>query len=201
MLETVFTVAAVIWLVGAAVLLALLTVVYIATMREVKAATPLEENIYRCDSCRSPAVYGVFKPKILLPASLKEADREIILLHERTHIRRRDNLWRVLAIIIAAVHWFNPFCWLFLKQFLADTEMACDEQVLASLGEERKGEYARQLLNSAVRQVPMTSAFGGASLKARIRRIVSYKKLTWLSVIASAALLAVSAAVLLTNAG
>lgn len=200
-LETVFTVAAAVWLVGAAGLLVWMATVYCAAMREVNTATHLKDNIYISDSCSSPYVYGVFRPKIVLPAALDGKDREWVLLHEQTHIRRGDNVWRLLAVMLTAVHWFNPFSWLFLKRCLADMETACDEQVLARLGEDRAKDYARLLLGAVQPKPNLFSAFGGAPVKERIGHILSYKTLTWMSVVVSTLLLTVSAFVLLTNAG
>lgn len=111
LLETVFTVSAVVWLVGMLVLFAWMTVVYCTTLRRVKAATLLKDNIYRSAVCTTPAVYGVFKPKIILPETVNEDELELIVLHERTHIRRGDNICRLLVIAVTAVHWFNPFAW------------------------------------------------------------------------------------------
>ena len=90
-LETVFTVAAVMWLIGAAALFVLMAVVYRSAVREAKTATRQEGNVYVSDACRSPAVYGIFKPIIVLPSSLKEEERAVVLLHERAHIRRKDH--------------------------------------------------------------------------------------------------------------
>jgi len=69
--------------------------------------------------------------------------------HESAHIYRKDNLWRIIAVISASVHWFNPLIWLFLKKFLEDTELACDEQVLANCGEDEKKAYAMALVDCA----------------------------------------------------
>jgi len=200
-LETVFTVAAAVWLVGTAGLLVWIAVVYRAARREADTATHLKDNIYVSDGCSSPYVYGILRPKIVLPASLDGNDREWVLLHEQTHIRRGDNVWRLLAVMLTAAHWFNPFSWLFLKRCLADMETACDEQVLAQSGEDRAKEYARLLLRFAQPKPNLSSAFGGAPVKERIGHILSYKTLTRLSVVVSAVLVIVSAFVLLTNAG
>ncbi len=201
MFQTVFSVASVVWIVGVLVLLVLFASTYYAAIKDVKTATLLESNVYTADGCRSPAVYGIFHPKILLPPSLPDEDRELVLVHERMHIRRGDNCWRLLGILIVTVHWFNPFAWWFLKRFLADLEMACDESVLAELDDDRMKEYASVLLNSHQSRAVLVSAFGGAKMKARICNILSYKKLTWYSLVASAALVVTLAYVLLTNAG
>ena len=200
-LETIFSVASVIWIVVSLAILLMLAVTYFTTLYEIKDSTHLRENIYLSEKIISPAVYGIVKPKIILPASYKDRDIDLIILHEKTHIRRLDNLWRMVAFVIVAVHWFNPLCWLFLKGFLADLELSCDEHVLAKLGDARAKEYALSLLESGQGTTVFASAFGGAKIRTRIENILSFKKLTWLSLTGFAALIAVIFYVLLTNAG
>lgn len=200
-LEKVFGVACVIWVVVSLAIFLMLMVIYSTTLREMKSATHLRNNIYLSDKSISPAVYGIIKPRIILPSSYKDKDIELIILHEKMHIRRADNLWRMLAFLIVAVHWFNPLCWIFLKMFLADLELSCDECVLIKLGDTRAKEYALSLLESRQSKTVFASAFGGAKIRTRIENILSFKKMTWVSSTVFIALIAVIFCVLLTNAG
>lgn len=196
----VFGVASVIWVIGSAVLLLLLTVLYVGTLRAVKDATNLGDGLYLSDRVKSPAVYGIIKPKILLPTSWQDRNLELIMLHEKMHIRRRDNLWRLLAVVITAMHWFNPLCWVFLKLFLTDLELSCDECVLQKLGHDRAKEYARTLLESRSDASVFASSFGGAKLRERIENILSFQKLTRFSAAIFTLWIFVIFYVLLTNA-
>ena len=54
-------------------------------------------------------VFGVFRPRICLPAGLSPVERRCILLHERTHVRMLDPLYKLLLWAAVCVHWFNPF--------------------------------------------------------------------------------------------
>ena len=118
----------------------------------------------------------------------------------RVHIRRRDNLWRVVAVITACVHWFNPLCWLFVKWFFADMELACDARVLKTMGESTAKAYVSALLRCAAGRSYFASAFGGAKTRVRIERILSYRKLTIVSGAAFGLLIAAICFVLMTNA-
>lgn len=198
LLERIFRVASIVWLLGALGLLSLLGAAYAASVREIREAKRLRENIYLSEKVTVPAVYGILRPRILLPASWQEGDTAMVILHERTHIRRGDNLWRLLAMGITTVHWFNPLCWLFLKLFLADLELACDERVLARLGADRRKEYARVLLESRER-AGLVCAFGGAKIRDRIENILSFRHLTRLSLTACITLIGALFWVLLTN--
>ena len=199
-LADLFAVASVVWIIVALAILLLLAVLYVTTLHELKDARPLRENIHLSEKVTSPAVYGILRPKIVLPANWAERNLELVLLHERTHIRRLDNLWRMLAFVLVALHWFNPVAWIFLKLFLTDLELACDEGVLAQLGEDRKKEYALSLLDSKTGGNVFASAFGGAKIRTRIENILSYRKMRWISLAAFAGLTLAIAYVLLTNA-
>ena len=201
MLDDIFHVASVVWIIVSLAILLMLAVTYFTTIYEIKDSTHLKDNIYLSEKIVSPAVYGIVKPKIILPASYKDSDIELIVLHEKTHTRSFDNLWRIIAFVIVAVHWFNPFSWLFLKGFLADLELSCDERVLTKIGYDRAKDYAASLLESKEGATVFASAFGGAKIRTRIENILSFKKLTWLSLIVFIALIGAIFYVLLTNAG
>lgn len=200
-LEDIFGVASVIWAVISLAILIMLVVTYFTAIYEIKDATRLRNNIYLSEKIVSPAVYGIVKPKIVLPVAYKDKDIDLVILHEKTHIRSCDNLWRVIALVIVAVHWFNPLCWLFLKGFLTDLELSCDERVLTKIGAERAKDYALSLLESKQGTTVFASAFGGAKIRTRIENILSFKKLTWLSFAVFVALIGLIFYALLTNAG
>lgn len=199
-LESVFHIAAILWIVIAAALLITMYMIYTVTKGELKDARHLRDNIYLSDKITSPAVYGIFREKIILPREYEADALKFILLHENAHIRRKDNLWRVLAIITVCIHWFNPMAWLFLKSLFTNSELACDEAVLKKCSESEKKAYATMLINCAESKNLYVSAFGGAKLRVRIERIISYKKLSALSITAFAILAAAVAYTLLTNA-
>ena len=96
MLSRVFEIAGFIWLIGTLAIIIALAILYMATKREIKDSRLLDQNVYLSEKIESPAVYGIIKPKIVLPASFADTDREYVLQHERTHIRRCDNLWRLI---------------------------------------------------------------------------------------------------------
>ena len=200
-LENIFSVASVIWAVVALAIILMLTAIYCTTLFEIKDSKHLRENVYLSEKISSPAVYGVLRPKIVLPASYQDRDIELVIQHEKTHIRGLDNLWRVIAFLVVAVHWFNPVSWLFLKAFLADLELSCDERVLVKLGADRSKEYASALLECKQGATVFASAFGGARIRTRIENILSFRRLTWISLAAFIALISVIFYVLLTNAG
>lgn len=201
LLDRLFSAASIVWIIILLAAAAALAILYFSALYGIKDSVHLRENIYLSEKLPSPAVYGIIRPRIILPGSYAEKDIEYILMHERMHIRRLDNLWRILAFFIAAIHWFNPFAWLFLKLFLADTELACDECVLSKCKPAQRKEYALSLLECKSSPAIFASAFGGAKIRTRIENILSFQKITWISAAGFLALVTAVAVILLTNAG
>ena len=200
-LGTVFSVAGMIWIVVSLALLIALTLIYVSTKNAVADSRHLESNIFFSDKVDSPAVYGIIRPKIIIPGSYKDMELKYIIRHEKTHIKRLDNLWRILGFITASVHWFNPLSWVFLKAFLNDLELACDEMAVSGYDKEERKEYARTLLSCSGSKSLLVSAFGGAKVRTRIENVLSYKKMTAFSALGFALLVVVIIFTLITNAG
>ena len=200
LLESIFSAAGMAWMIVAAAALLCSVLLYFLTKSALKGIVHVEGNIYRSDKVLSPAVYGVIRPKIILTADIAGADMEHAIAHERTHIRRRDNLWRVIAVFTACVHWFNPLAWIFIRCFFTDMELACDAGVLKSLDGDGKKEYSLALLSISSGKTYYASAFGGAKTRLRIENILSYKKLTLISGICLTALFIAITVTLITNA-
>lgn len=200
LLADLFGVACWIWLVVGFALLIAFFIIYSVTLGELRDARHIEENIYISEKVTSPALYGVICPRIILPVEYREGELKYILMHERAHARRGDNLVRLLALVTVCVHWFNPLVWLFLKLLFADLELACDEAVLRKCPAEQRKEYAHTLLSAVERTSVFASSFGGAKIRLRVENILSYRKLSALSVVGMAALMIAIAYILLTNA-
>lgn len=102
-----------------------------------------------------------------------------ILLHELTHVRRKDHMVLQLFTAAAVLHWFNPLAWLARRLMIQDMEAACDERVLELLEPDRRVEYAQTLLNwaDARRHSLQYASFGQSDTKQRILRALNWKQL------------------------
>ena len=200
-LDRIFNTAGLIWIIGALTIILVLIILYATTMREIRDSKHLEDNIYLSGKVEGPAVYGIIKPRIVLPTSYGATRPEYVLQHERMHIRRKDNFWRLLGFLAVAIHWFNPFSWLLLKVFLADIELACDEAAVSQYSAEERKDYARALLDCSRSKSLFASAFGGAKVRTRIENVLSYKKMTVISSAGFTILILTIIYALLTNAG
>jgi len=109
-----------------------------------------EPPLLRASSAAMPMAWGVFRPVVLLPGGADawpDERREVVLLHELAHIRRRDCLTQAIAQAACAVYWFNPLVWLAARRLRAERELACDDLVLRSGAE--GPSYAAHLLELA----------------------------------------------------
>lgn len=200
LLEDLFNIASVVWLFVALAAIFSLVIIYFMTQGEMKDAKHLKENLYLSDKIKTPAVYGIIKPKIILPFEYEQSELNYVLMHERAHIKRKDNFIRLFAFIVVCLHWFNPLAWLMLKLFHSDMELACDEAVLSQCNETERKEYAHTLLSTAEKTNLFATSFGGSKIRIRIDRILSYKKISVFSIVAFSALVIAICYVLLTNA-
>lgn len=200
LLEKLFCIVSFVWIIVVLAEILTLAVIYSVTTREIKNARFIKDNIYMSDKITTPSVYGIISPKIIFPCEYRQNDYNYILMHENAHIKRGDNFIRTAALIIVCIHWFNPFAWLFLKLLYSDIELACDETVLSECNEAQKKEYAHTLLSAVEKTNVFAATFGGANIRTRIENILSYRKLSAISVIAFLALIIAIAYTLLTNA-
>ncbi|HKQ52966.1 MAG TPA: M56 family metallopeptidase, partial [Pyrinomonadaceae bacterium] len=107
-------------------------------------------RLLRSDRTSMPVVCGILRPAVLLPAeaeSWPEEQRRLVLLHELTHVARRDCLTQMIAQAACAVYWFNPLIWTAARRLRVERERACDDYVL-SVGT-RPSDYAHHLLEIA----------------------------------------------------
>ena len=133
-------------------------------------------------SIGSPMALGILRPIIVFPADLVEklsADKlSLVLMHELAHVRRWDNLTRLLHRLVSTVLFFHPAVWLCGRMLRREAEQACDDLVVYATG--RSEAYARGLAHVAERvvhsnplisRIPTMNAFAAESdLALRIRR-------------------------------
>lgn len=168
-----------VWMVGIFFLLLYAFFSYGQLRKRVKEAVCQEENIFICDEIATPFILGIFQPKIYLPSSLAEANREYVLRHEHAHLKRKDHFIKPVGYLLLAIGWFNPLMWVAYAFLCKDVELACDEQVVQELSLEEKKNYANALvdvsvMNRMVMVCPLS--FGEVGIKTRVKAVLSYKK-------------------------
>jgi beta-lactamase regulating signal transducer with metallopeptidase domain len=130
-----------------------------------------------------PVTFGVSHPAILLPVdwnSWSDAQLDSVLLHELSHVARRDALTERLSLVHRALFWFSPLSWWLDRELAKLAEQASDEAALAS-GIDRE-QYAETLLGffTALHAVPGRVRWQGVSMAAsgqaekRVERILHW---------------------------
>ncbi len=150
------------------------------------------------------AVYGVFRPVLLISPSsfeaLTEAQKRHVLLHELSHIRRRDTLACAGATVLNIVHWFNPLVWIVFALMRRDIEVQCDAHVFRGLPGTERADYAGTLLKLAgpVQTPKFAPALfiSKANIKRRVVMITKHRKK---SALFTAAALLITLAVAVTG--
>ena len=149
----------------------------------------------------APAVTGIFRPVVLIPAeNWSDERRRAVLLHELAHVSQRDCALQLVAQLACAMHWFNPLVWLAARQLRVERELAADDSVLAA--GVRATSYATDLLSIAAADDLPANALGmGARthLATRIAAIVADRargtsSIRRLGVVATTSLVALGAA-------
>jgi bla regulator protein BlaR1 len=157
-------------------------------------------RIINAPHLHTPAVFGLWKPCLLIPAGmltrLNQAELRLVFLHELVHVRRGDVLLNWLIILMRSLHWFNPFVWLAMKRLRSDQELVCDAQVLDHLAAADRRLYGHTLLKllthySAARLCPSLVPFitNTKIIQRRITMITQYKSTSRIALAGSLALL------------
>ena len=170
---------AAVWAVGVAVLAVRGIVGYIKLKCHVALACKTSDGCYGGACVTAPFTLGILRPRVYLPDDLQGTARQAVLLHEQTHIRRRDPLTKPLFYAVACLHWFNPLVWLAFCTFERDMEAACDEAAVRGRPLPERNAYCESLLHFAVqgRSIPGSLAFGQGSVKERIVHLLHYRRL------------------------
>ncbi|MCA9013860.1 MAG: hypothetical protein KDA77_00890 [Planctomycetaceae bacterium] len=154
---TLLQVALLIWVIVAALILAVMGVRFVRCWLILRRAgvqhqPELEQLLVRLcaelqlkrrvrlivtHSRMGPAVIGLLRPTIILPAAITNArslqELEPILAHELIHIRRGDLWIGLLQLLASVVWWFHPLVWFTGRRLKLEIEQCCDEEVLAGL--------------------------------------------------------------------
>jgi beta-lactamase regulating signal transducer with metallopeptidase domain len=133
--------------------------------------------------CSIPFTLGLRRPVVLLPPGApawEPARRRAVLLHELSHVRRRDLLVHSLAYGVCILFWFFPPAWLAYAALLREAEAACD-QVVVDRGVAAHA-YAHDILQlvrgsrgRVVLPATTTALAGPEMIKQRIRSVLALR--------------------------
>ncbi len=119
-------------------------------------------RIVAVSGMKSAAVFGLFRPVVLIPQSWRAEysrnELSHVLLHEAAHIRRLDLVANALQTTLHLLFWFHPFVWLAGRRARELRELCCDASVARVLRTETV-EYRRTLMAAAGRVLAMQPPF------------------------------------------
>jgi len=186
-----------IWFAGILAFFAYAIISEINLRKRVAEATLMKENIYRSEKMDSPFILGVIRPRIYIPYDICDEDIHYVIEHEKTHIIRKDNWWKLIGFICLTIHWFNPLIWIAFIFLSRDIELACDEEVIKNLENEDRACYTKALLDCSVKKsiaVVCSLTFGEIGVKERVKNVLNYRKPSlWIMTAAIAAIIVVAA--------
>jgi len=111
-----------------------------------------KRNFISNDPSGKLKIYGISQketPFLLLKNIYVDGKEEgmnsYIICHEACHHKHGDQWWIVLRYLVLALNWYNPVIWAAFILSGQDCELACDEEVLRTLGENATEGYAKTL--------------------------------------------------------
>lgn len=197
-----------IWLFGAAAFFAVKVFKYAAFLRALSKnsssySVHLEQlkrlRLRRSSMLDSPLLIGVLKPVLYLPnKELSDEEVSYILLHELTHFKHGDILYKWIMMIALCIHWFNPFAHIASARIGEECEISCDYAATRRLCIHERKTYMRVILSllseSSTGLKTLTTQMAGSKkiIKRRFTMITNIKKTSKLT----AAISVITAAVL-----
>ena len=143
------------------------------------------QEVFVCEMAATPFAAGVFHPGIAVPAVMIEQfgteELEMILFHEKTHIRLGHLWYYLLWDVIRVLLWPNFLLSVCMREFREDLEDICDQATMQEGGMDAY-EYGKLLIGSIKilqEETPGgTAAFAGEKeyreVRQRILRITEY---------------------------
>jgi TonB family protein len=122
-----------------------------------------------------PAVFGVWRPRVVVPQWVLELDeslQQLVVRHEREHCDGRDSWLVWLAVLGTTLVPWNLAVWYLAHRLRLAMEVDCDARTLRAFPE-RRTAYARLLLFIAQRATPVRIAPALAHMPSHLSRRIS----------------------------
>lgn len=139
------------------------------------------------DGSCGPCTVGFFRQKIIIPESFTELENfSMVYQHEYTHLKNRDNLVKLLCLIVLCIHWMNPAAYLLLFLYRITAEAVSDDAAVLGYSKDIVKTYAMLLVTTTpVREklpVVWKNNFSseGKMIKRRINYMMKKRKNGWM---------------------
>ncbi len=133
-------------------------------------------RIHALRSDVGPAVVGVLKPRILVPADFdarfSPREQDVVLAHETFHLKQGHAQTNAAVLLAQCLNWFNPLIHVAGRLLRLDQELACDAAVVARYPKARRS-YAEAMLKTQLAPTALPlgcywPAKGASALKQRL---------------------------------
>ena len=177
-------VAVALWLAGIAAHLVVMMMGWRLARRLIASArvSDIDPRVMESSAVVAPCAVGLWRVRVLVPQQWRtwsRAGRDAVLVHELSHVARRDLVVAFVARLNRAVFWFHPVAWWLERRIAAAAEQACDEAVLQAGQDPQR--YAAVLVEMArgLRGVGSRVAWqrigmvNGSDLESRVDRVLT----------------------------
>ena len=104
--------------------------------------TGMESNL------QSPMLVGILIPTIYIPCrEITDENLRMVFLHELTHYKRKDLIIKWIALLVNAIHWFNPLTYLLCANLSEACEVSCDMEVTKNMSHSEQNLYMKTILD------------------------------------------------------
>ena len=151
-------VLAVLWIVGATVFFGWHLIRHTQFCRRMIATADMVDaidgvRVIETDAAPGPLAFGLVRRYVAFPRDIDDRydadERALALAHEIGHHQRGDLIANWIALVVLALHWFNPVAWRAFRAFRADQELANDARVLAGRSPIDRHHYACAIVKAA----------------------------------------------------
>ena len=110
-------------------------------------------RIIESTTAPGPIAFGIVDRYVAFPLGIADRydadERALALAHELGHHARGDLIANWIALVVLAIHWFDPIAWRAFRAFRADQELANDARVLAGRSATDRHVYACAIVKAA----------------------------------------------------
>lgn len=174
----------VVWLLGFIILMCRYLISYFRFKKKICGFDTHEVidgvDVIKSTIISSPLVFGFFKPTLAIPEiKMNEDDYNLAIKHEMVHYKHHDSWFKLFAVIVNSIYWFNPITYLMVNLIGEACEYACDEQVTKEMDMSDRKQYSTMILSMVCQTSPALSSNmvkNKKQLKRRFEMIMKKKK-------------------------
>lgn len=173
-----------VWLLGFSILMCRYLISYFRFKKKICGFDTHEVidgvDVIKSTIISSPLVFGFFKPTLAIPEiKMNEDDYNLAIKHEMVHYKHHDSWFKLFAVIVNSIYWFNPITYLMVNLIGEACEYACDEQVTKEMDMSDRKQYSTMILSMVCQTSPALSSNmvkNKKQLKRRFEMIMKKKK-------------------------